>query len=337
MVVSEWQKFFLIRLPLAALVLGLAVEAAGSLLSGVTLHRHNVDDLASAVFHDQHPYKVVLLGDSVTHNVAHKFRIGEPDEVADLTTHAQAGLPSSLFLLKRYLESGHRPGQVVLAVSRDVFILPMDKPTFQMYVTSVFTLPYEREFLQRNYPDYVDYRWKPAALSMQTKVAEPLFSLIRHPGDEIWSAPDAPSANPQLEAFAGEQDDPAVFQSRVQMTYAVRPEAAAVIAEICQLSEQYGFQLHMVWAPMETRLRSTLQANGSLQRVNDQLARVFAANHVQVTLDDSSNRRDYPYFDRGLIHIKGTGWEQVYADQLGSYIHGFESGAAPAQPITALK
>jgi hypothetical protein len=337
MALSEWQKFFLIRLPIAALVIGLAIELAGSLLSGVTLHRHNVDDLASAVFHDQHPYKVVLIGDSVTHNVAHKFRIGDAGEVADLTTHAQAGLPSSLFLLKRYLESGHRPRYVVLAVSRDVFILPMDKPTFQMYVTSVFTLPDEREFLQRHYAGYVDYRWKPAALSVQTKVAEPLFSLLRHPGDEIWSAPDVPSPNPQLEAFADDKDDPAVFKGRVQMTFDVRPEARAALAEICGLSQQYHFEFHLVWAPIETRLRSTLEANGSLQRVNQQLAQVFEENHTRVAIDDSSSQRDYPYFDRGLIHIKGAGWEQTYADQLGSYIHGFETGAAPAQPITALK
>jgi hypothetical protein len=334
---SEWQKFFLIRLPLAALAIGLVVEAAGSLLAGVTLHRHNVDDLASAVFHDQHPYKVVLIGDSVTHNVAHKFRIGEAGEVADLTTHAQAGLPSSLFLLKRYLESGHRPRYVVLAVSRDVFILPMEKGTFQLYVTSVFTQPYEREFLQKHYSDYVDYRWKPAALSVQTKVAEPLFSLIRHPADEIWSAPDVPSAHPQLEAFADDKDDPAVFNGRVNMTFDVRPEASAVLAEICRLSQQYQFEFHLVWAPLETRLRNTLEANGSLQRVNDQLARLFEENHTRVGIDDSSTQRAYPYFDRGLIHIKGTGWEQVYADQLGAYIHGFETEGAPTQPITALK
>jgi hypothetical protein len=334
-VLSEWQKFFLIRLPVAALAIGLAIQGVASLLSGVTLHRHNVDDLASAVLRDQRPYKVVLIGDSVTHNVAHKFRIGDPGEVADLTTHAQAGLPSSLFLLKRYLESGHRPRYVVLAVSRDVFILPMDKQTFQMYVTSVFTLPYERQFLQKNYADYVDYRWKPAALAVETKVAEPLFSLIRHPGDEIWAAPDVPSPDPKLEQFADEAVDPVVFQRRLDMPFDVRPESRAVLIEICKLSQRYPFEFHLVWAPMEPHLRSTLEANGSLQRVNEQLARIFEESHSRVAMDDSSTKRAYPYFDRGLIHIKGTGWEQAYADQLSAYIHQFETGST--QPITALK
>jgi hypothetical protein len=334
-VLTEWQKFFLIRLPLAALAIGLAVEVPAYLLSGVTLHRHNVDDLASAVFHDKHPYKVVLIGDSVTHNVAHKFRIGDAGEVADLTTHAQAGLPSSLFLLKRYLESGNRPRFVFLAASRDIFILPLEKDTFRMYVQSVFTLPYEREFLQKNYPDYVDYRWKPAALSVQNKVAEPLFSLVRHPADEIWAAPDVPSPDPKLEQFPDDTVDPLVFKSRVDMNFDVRPEARAVLAEICKLSQRYQFELHLVWAPMEPRLRNTLEANGSLQRVNEQLAQQFEKNHAQVTMEDSSAKRKYPYFDRGLIHIKGTGWEQAYADQLSAYIHEFETGST--QPITALK
>jgi hypothetical protein len=332
---SEWQKFFLIRLPLAALAIGLALEVPAYLLSGVTLHRHNVDDLASAVFHDKHPYKVVLIGDSITHNVAHKFRIGEADEVADLTTHAQAGLPSSFFLLKRYLESGHRPRHVVLAASRDIFVLPMEKAPFNLYVTSVFTSPDEREFLQKNYADYVDYRWKPAALSVETKVVEPLFSLVRSPGDEIWAAPDVPSPTPRLERFADDEVDPIVFKGRVDMPSDVRPEARATLAEICKLSQRYEFEFHLIWAPVEPRLRATLEANGSLQRVNQELAQVFAANHVSVAIADSSTKRDYPYFDRNLIHIKGSGWEQAYADQLGSYIHDFDERAI--LPVTAAK
>ena len=59
---------------------------------------------------------------------------------------------------------------------------------------------------------------------------------------------------------------------------------------------------------LEPKLRATLQANGSLERVNQELAQVFADNQTAVTLQDSSSKRDYPYFDHGLIHIKGSGW-----------------------------
>src|SRR6202008_3006038 len=116
-----------------------------------------------------------LLGDSITHNVVLKYRIGEPGEVADLVTHALAGLPSSLFLLKRYLESGHRPRHVILASSRDVFVLPVEQPTFKRYVTTVFTQAYERDFLQKHFPEYVNYSWRPAVLAMDLKLAEPLL------------------------------------------------------------------------------------------------------------------------------------------------------------------
>jgi hypothetical protein len=330
---AAWRKFFLIRLPLAALVLGLIVEVPAYFLSGITMHRHNVDDLASAVLHDKHPYRVVLVGDSVTHNVAHKFRIGDTGEVADLTTHAQAGLPSSVFLLKRYLEAGNRPRFVVLATSRDPFVLPLEKDTFRMYVQSVFTQPYERDYLSRNYPDYVDYRWRPAALSVETAVIEPLFSLVRHPKDEIWSAPDVPSPDPRLEQFSNDHIDQGVFQNRVAMKFEVRPEARAAMEEICRLSQQYKFELRFIWAPMEPKLRGTLQTNGSLERVNQELAQLFASNQAAVTLEDSSSKRDYPYFDHGLIHIKGSGWEQVYADQLSAFIHEFD--VTTTQPITA--
>jgi hypothetical protein len=332
---AEWQKFFLIRFPLAVLAVALAVEAGASLLRGVTLHRHNVDDLANAVMHDTRPYTVVLLGDSVTHNVAHKYRIGNPDEVADLTTHAFAGLPSSLFLLKRYLESGHRPKHVVVAVSRGVFVDPMDRGMFAYYVSSVFTHPDEREFLQKYYADDVDYRWRPAALSIMTRLGEPLFSLLRRPGDSIWAAPDSPNPRPVLEKFPDNSEDETLFHNRLTESTSIRPEARAILEEMCRLSQRYHFQLHLVWAPVESRLRTELQANGSLQRIDGQISAIFRETQTQVSLDDAGAVQEYPYFDRGLIHIKGLGWEQQYALQLGSYIHQFEMQAG--QAVTASK
>jgi hypothetical protein len=327
---GQWQKFFLWRLPAAAIGIALLIEGAGHLLGGVTLHRHSIDDLANAVTHDEHAYPVVLLGDSVTNNVALKYRIGDPGVVADLATHAQAGLPSSLFLLERYLRSGHRPRHVILAASRDVYVVPIDKPTFKRYVTSVFTLPYERDFLTRYYPDYVDYRWRPAALSMDTRLVEPLISLARRPGNEIWVAPTAPAPNPQLERFSDEAEDPAVFKMKLASPDIVRPEARAILGEMCRLSRQYGFELHLVWPPMQAQLHERLQARGSLQRINTQLADIARESHTTMSIDDSGAEREYPYFDGGLLHIKGAGWEQLYALQLGAYVRRFAGLATAA-------
>jgi hypothetical protein len=332
---AEWQKFFLIRFPVAILTIALAVEGAASIFAGVPLHRHNVDDLASAVIHDPGAYRVVLLGDSVTHNVAHKYRIGEAGEVADLTTHAFAGLPSSLFLLKRYLESGHRPQQVVLAVSRGIFVDPMDKGQFTYYVTSVFGRPEERDFLKKYYADYVNYSWRPAALSITTRLGEPLFSLLRRPGDVIWAAPDSPSPQPELEKFPDVPENPTLFQSRLDASTIIRPEAQAILEEICSLSQHYHFELHIVWAPVEARLRNGLQKNGNLQRIDAQVAAIIQKSRTKVSIDDASSTRDYPYFDRDLIHIKGLGWEQLYALQLSAYVHQFEMRSE--QPATASK
>jgi hypothetical protein len=280
--------------------------------------------LAAAVTRDTHSYPIVLLGDSVTNNVVLKYRIGDPGKVADLVTHALAGLPSSLFLLKRYLESGHRPRHVILAASRDVFVLPIDQPTFKRYVTSVFTQTYERDFLQEHFAGYVNYNWRPAALSMDTKLAEPLLSLLRRPGNEIWAAATPPSPHPQLEKFADDTESVAAFQGKLDDPDVVRPETQAIFAAMCRLSRQYGFELHIVWPPMEARLWSRLEAKGTLQRINTQLAAIAQENHTTLSIDDSAAEREYPYFDRALRHIRGAGWEQAYALQLGSYARRFE-------------
>lgn len=335
---NEWLRFFVIRLPLAVVAVAVGVQALAAMLSGVTLHRHNVDDLANAVMHDAHPYRVVLLGDSVTHNVAHKFRIGDSGEVADLTTHALAGLPSSLFLLKRYLESGHRPQHVVLAASRGLFTEPMEKPMFSYYVGSVFTKPDEKAFLAAHYPGYVDTAWKPAALSMTTRIGEPLFSLIRRPGNDIWIAPGPPTPHPVLETFTNEvhdmHPDPTWFQSRVAAPAQIRSEVDATLVEMCRLSHQYGFALHIIWAPGQTELQDAMKANGRLRRMDEQLIALFQANDTTVSIDDANDEQRYPAFDRDLVHIRGLGWEQTYANELTSYIHHFE--AHPGQQVAKL-
>lgn len=320
-----WFRFFYLQLPLALGTIAVVVEIAAYLLSGVTLHRHNVDDLANAVTHDNHPYRVVLLSDSVTHNVAHRFRIGDAGEVADLTTHFHAGLPSSLFLLTRYVESGHHPKHVVLAASPGTFVEPQAKDTFKYYVTSVFTLPKERDFLSRYYPTYLNYGWRPAALSITTKIGEPLFSLIRRPGDQIWTAPDAPSLHPVPESFPDLPYDEAVFKYRVNDPPEIRPEVRAVLREMCVLSRRFGFSLHVIWAPVQPKIRDALVASGKMQKLTDQLLKIAKETGASISIDDSNGQQEYPSFDYDTIHIKGVGWEQVYATQLGAYIHHFES------------
>lgn len=325
---SEWSRFFLIRLPLAVFTVGLVVQGTAALLAGVTLHRHNVDDLANAVMHDGHRYSVVLLGDSVTHNVAHEYRIGDVDEVADLTTHAFAGLPSSLFLLKRYLESGHRPQHVVLAASRGVYVDPMYKPMFNYYVGSVFKLPFEREFLRTHYSGYMNYGWRPAALSMTTNLGEPLLSLIRRPGNDIWRAPETPSLNPTLEGFPNDVStyDQEAVNNRVKAPAVVRPEVKAILREFCELSHRYGFSLHIIWPPIEPHLQAAWKLTGKMQSITEQLAEIFKSNQTAVSIDDVVDQQEYPNFDRDLIHIRGRGWEQRYANQLTAYIHEFKKG-----------
>jgi hypothetical protein len=321
----EWMRFFLFKLPLALLAVEAGTEAASFALQGVTLHRHNVDDLAYAVMRDPSPYRVVLLGDSVTHNVTHRFRIGGPGEVADLTTHFLAGPPSYLFLLKRYVESGHHPEHVVLAAAAATMVEPQSKATFNRYVTSVFQQPYEKNFLMAHYPTYVDYSWHPAALSVTTRIAEPLMSLLRSPGDRIFSASETAMPDPVAERYPDYAEDAALLTERLNAPAVVLPEVEAILGEMCELSRTHGFALHIVWAPLDAKLRGQLLAQGKLQAITARVQEIAREHKTVVTIDDSSDTQTYPYFNRDLVHIRGLGWEQIYANQLASYIRQFES------------
>ncbi len=324
---NDWQKFFLVRLPTAALVIGIVAEVVAYGLSGVTLHRHNVDDLAAAVVSDPQNYPVVIVGDSTTHNVVHKYRIAGPGQVADLTTHFAAGPPTSMFLLRRMLESGHRPKLVIFAASVHTLTEPMDHGQFDTYLTSVWTRPWEKDFLVRNYPGYVNYQWRPAALNMTTRIGAAAISAVRHPSQSIWSSPVVASNHPVLERFQDEEPVTGRLELMINIcTGILLPENSAVIEEFGKLSVQYGFQLVIVWPPMYPRLHQEISTSGklaSLQRaVNERMERVGA----RILFVDANSWHTYPYFDHDLIHIRGEGWEQVYANDLTEFIGKSLSG-----------
>jgi hypothetical protein len=253
--------------------------------------------------------------------VTNKYRIGKPGVVADLTTHALAGLPSSLFLLKRYLESGHHPTLVVLAPSIHTLTEPMLNDQFDYYVTTVFTRPWEKDFLSRNYPSYVDYRWKPAAFNMTARLGEPLFSLARHPGTNIWIPPEVAAEHPVLEHFPGGEVDTAKINKRIKNSSDIRPEGVAILAELSRLAQQYKFELKIVWPPMLPLIHDGVVTTGRLAALEKRINEIVRSEGSSVTFFDTNSLRVYPSFDPDLIHIKGAGWEQTYANDLLSFVN----------------
>jgi hypothetical protein len=168
---------------------------------------------------------------------------------------------------------------------------------------------------------------------MTTRIGEPLFSLLRHPGDDIGRAPRSALSHPVLENYSQDPVDSARLKMMVNAPTALRSEARAVLEEVCELSRQYHFALHIIWAPLEQDVYAARRANGSLQRIDAQLAALFQDNHLQVSVTEASAQSAYPYFDRDLIHIRGEGWEQAYANQLTGFVHEFDGEISAQRPL----
>jgi hypothetical protein len=160
---------------------------------------------------------------------------------------------------------------------------------------------------------------------MTTKIGEPLFSLLRHPGDQIWVSPESPAEHPILDQISDYRPDPAIFKHIFASSWEMRPEARALLEAFCQLSLDYHFTLHLIWAPMTPNLRQALVSSGAIPRLNEQVSSILGNAKLDTTIYDSADEQNYPYFDRDLLHIRGQGWEQTYANQLTRYIHQFES------------
>jgi len=100
------------------------------------------------------------------------------------------------------------------------------------------------------------------------------------------------------------------------------PINAAVLRQLCLLSEHHGFHVEVVWPPKAAEIEGAMVASGALKELEGHI-RAIMAEHCRVDTIFNFNRiRTYQAsnFHRDMVHLFGDGWEQRYASDLRKYL-----------------
>jgi hypothetical protein len=317
-----WRSFLLIRLPVAALAIGVACQLLAIALSHLPMRRNRIDEFALAVLNDHQPHRVVLLGDSIIRDATLEYAAGSATDVVNLTTQGFVGLPGDLFLLQRYLQSHQPPQHVVVAAAPDDYAVMFDPRMVHYYMWNTFTRDSERAFLKTYLPTIDARESYPAALDLQERIIERLFALTKRSPAHFDQPPPAPDPNAPVEPVSDNQASTDATTKRLNShDLTLAPMYRASIAGMCQLSRQYGFVLDVVWAPMPPLVADGRKKSGQLAALDNQLKEVFSSIGCQTgPIFNMNDVQTFTNFDSGAFHLRGSGWQQRAAEILRQYI-----------------
>lgn len=301
----DWKRFLFLHLPVALAVTAAAAEGAAWALRDVAPRRHDLDRLAVALDTVTLDAPVVLLGDSVTQDIAKTYRLAPVGTVANLTTNLASGAVGGALLLRRYLDRNAPPRAVVVAATPDYLFFTPGGKTAEVYLTSVFRRPPERATLAGLGIQGLGEASLPAALRLEGRVAEPLSALLAPRVDGFPDGGLDPAAAPAAEAgpiLPGVAAEIALRRAAPVHT----PAAGWAFQEICRLSERHGFALHVWRAPTPDSLRGGDDFAA--------FAATVAAACPRAEVADINLRHSFPdHAFRDGHHLRRPGWSAVYA------------------------
>jgi hypothetical protein len=319
-VAARWKRFLLVTFPVALIVVAVVLEVLAAALSGVTPRRHTVDDLVAAVATDPADPPVVLLGDSVVHNITRIWKVGEPGTVADISSHGDAGLVAELLLLRRFIAAGHHPRRVLLIASPDVYAIEILPAGFSLYVDSTFTHADEKALLRQLYPQFVSNGWRPAALQVDHKIAAPLFSLLRNTPAALPVGDQVPNPRAAPESLPANEFDPAMAAERTGSSLSLLAAPRQIMHDLCALSLSDGFTLDVAMPPTAPEILAVWRKTGALARFTAEMTGILSHDCHAGPLLQLGASHSYANFDRSSRHIRGSADEQAFASEIATLI-----------------
>jgi hypothetical protein len=313
-------RFFCLLLPAALLGFAVISEVLAYELRGIQPFRTSLDAIASAAEQEPANARWLVFGDSLTQHVLLDYALGPPDFVANLTTHAGAGVPSMYLLLQRYLARHPPPKGIVLVLSPEVYADIPSQREGAFWLTSTFLKPDEQAWLSQFYSSAHIHGWLPAAADLKASVLDPLTGLFAPKVSRLVIGPKQPLPDVPVESPL--PSSPSSIASEKQRA-AHRLELGStrpVLVDICRVARRYGFEVHLVMAPMPIPLRKAFEDRGDLARFNAQVSELMTRECGDFVQYDLSTVVQPPNFDNDGTHIVGSGWQNRFALALKDYI-----------------
>ena len=315
----NWNRFLLLWLPAALLILGLMAELLARALDPVPLRRQDVDLLVVAIERMESKATIVLGGDSVTQDAAKTYRLGALGMVANLTTNQASGVIGLRLLLDRYLARHEAPYHLVIAATPEFLGYEPEGRAAKVYVSSVFRRPEEQTLLARFIPPE---SWRPAALAVQDRLWEPLVSLAA-PEPRSWPGGEAEPDQTVLEPAPAPAGVASQITGRAAKRLGLSPSTQDSLRAICSQALRHNFTLHLLWAPMPESLAVLRRERRDFDALEAALAPVLA-DCPRVERVDINTLASFPdHAFRDADHLRRPGWTARYAFLLKEYLARF--------------
>lgn len=315
---EPWTSFLTRRLPIALVILALVAELGAWALRDAPRARHPLDRLVLGL--DDGPFEAdfVLLGDSVTQDVADTYRLAPNGALANLTTNQASGIAGSYLLLRRYLAENPAPRHVAVVATPEFMGFVPDGATAETYLASVFRRSGEPDILSRFEVDADSGNWTPAILDIDATVLDPLIGVAAATPSPVTGGETDPTLVESVEGPGGNAVGAASIQARVARPPMASAGAAPALAALCDLAREVGASLHVAWAPMpETVWRTWREAN----ILAEWRARLAAGACADARFHDFNTAMAYPdHGFRDSDHLRRPGWTARFGRDLTTWI-----------------
>jgi hypothetical protein len=319
---NHWKRFLIYRLPMAIFALVVIVEIIATLLSDTPQLRHPLDRLILSMTSIENGGDVVLIGDSVTQDVAGQYALAPGNRIVNLTTNQASGMTGAYLLLRRHMEINHPPRHIVIAATPEFFGYSPTPQTARIYLSSVFTTPEEQRYLRTiGLASPQKKIWKPAILEIEDRIFNRVTNLLFQSFASNNISYLSPPSEAPLEAPGGNAASHAAMVSRLSSPLNISKSARRAIEGICALSRLHNFKLHIITAPTPKSVHLEWESDSRVSKFRNLIGKIAGPTCQNATITDINEIARFPdHAFRDSDHLRRPGWATLYARVLRDFI-----------------
>ena len=314
---QPWKIFLTFRLPLALLFLIGFMELAAYFLSTTPKLRHPLDRLVSNIHKMPIDNETVLLGDSVTQDVAWSYQLAPENSLANLTTNQASGLIGSYLLLKRYLKLHNSPRRIVIASTPEFFSYSPTPQTAEVYLTTVFEDDAEINELQAAGIMVSKNTWEPAVLNLENKIFDRISGLMFAKTQSTEKLPITKISRQITKGNLQPKTLDKFMDIRATSNLQLSRDAKYSVKKLCELSQFHKFQIIFIWAPVPNTVLQLWNTDARLDKLTEILKETTAGSCFETNFADINQNITFPdHAFRDPDHLKRPYWSMLYAKTL---------------------
>jgi hypothetical protein len=318
---NNWKGFLLYRFPIAVFMLAAIVEITAALLANTPQLRHPLDYLILSMGPIENGGDVVLIGDSVTQDIAGQYALAPDNRIVNLTTNKASGMIGAYLLLRRHLEINHPPRHIIIAATPEFLGYSPPPQTARVYLNSVFTTPEEQRYLKAvGLASPKDF-WKPAIFEIKDRIFNRVTSLLFRTFTFDNNSDLPPPSEVPLEGPGGNAVSYAAMEARQGAPLSISKSARRAIEGICSLSRLHNFKLHIITAPTPKSVHLKWKANNRISKLRNLIDEIAGPTCHNTTFTDINEVVTFP--DHGFRdpdHLRRPGWANLYAQVLRNLV-----------------